>query len=76
MEAQRILAACGLFCVLAAAPAAAQLSAGRIVGTVTDPQKAAIPKATVVVTNTATNLSQTVATSDRDRSSRHQTIPG
>ena len=61
---QRVLALCGLFCLLAAAPAAAQLSAGRIVGTVTDPQKAAIPRATVVVTDTATSLSRTVVTSD------------
>jgi hypothetical protein len=62
---QGIPAACGLFCLLAAAPAAAQLSAGRIVGTVTDPQKASIPRATVVVTNPATNLSRTVVTSDQ-----------
>jgi hypothetical protein len=60
-----VAAAIGLsFCLLAAAPAAAQLSAGRIVGAVTDPQKAAIPRATVVVTDTATNLSRTVVTSD------------
>ena len=61
---QGILALWGLFCLLAAAPAAAQLSAGRIVGTVTDPQRAAIPRATVVVTDTATSLSRTVVTSD------------
>jgi hypothetical protein len=59
-----ILAACGLFCLLAALPAAGQLSAGRLVGTVTDPQKGAIPKATVVVTDPATSLSRTVVTSE------------
>ena len=61
---QWVLAACGLFCLLAAVPAAAQLSAGRLVGTVTDPQKAAIPSATVVVIDTATSLARTVVTSD------------
>ena len=53
-----------LAALLSAAPAAAQLSAGRIVGTVTDPSKAAIPRATVVVTDTATNVATTVVTSD------------
>ena len=53
-----------LAALLPAAPAAAQLSAGRIVGTVTDPSKAAIPHATVVVTDTATNVSVTVVTGD------------
>ncbi len=47
-----------------AAPAGAQLSAGRIVGAVTDPSKAAIPRATVVATDAATNISVTVLTSD------------
>ncbi len=47
-----------------AAPALAQLSAGRIVGAVTDPSKAAIPKATVVATDAATNVAVTVFTSD------------
>jgi hypothetical protein len=41
--------------VVGAFPALAQVQAGRIVGTVTDPQKAAVPGATVVVTDTATN---------------------
>jgi hypothetical protein len=44
--------------------ASAQLSAGRIVGTVTDPSKAAVPHATVVATDTATDVSVTVVTSD------------
>ncbi len=47
-----------------ATPALAQLSAGRIVGTVTDPSKAAIPQATVVATDAATSVAVTVFTSD------------
>jgi hypothetical protein len=47
-----------------ATPALAQLSAGRIVGTVTDPSKATIPRATVVATDAATNVAVTVTTSE------------
>src|SRR5687768_2077638 len=47
------------------ATATAQLSAGRIVGTVTDPQKASIPHATVVATDNATGIAVTVQTSER-----------
>jgi Carboxypeptidase regulatory-like domain len=50
--------------LIPAVPATAQLSAGRIVGAVTDPSKAAIPRATVVATDTATNVAVTVLTSD------------
>ncbi len=42
-----------------------QVNTGRIVGTVQDPSKAAIPNATVVVTDTATNQAITVLTSER-----------
>ena len=52
-------------CMLYPTPAAAQLNAGRIVGTVTDPSHAPVPQATVVVTDTATNLSVTVITNER-----------
>jgi hypothetical protein len=45
--------------------ARAQLNAGRIVGTVSDPSHAVVPMATVVVTDTATGLSVTVTTSER-----------
>jgi hypothetical protein len=45
--------------------AAAQLNTGRIVGTVSDPSKAAVPHATVVVTDTATSLAVTVVTNER-----------
>src|SRR5207248_4033656 len=40
----------------------AQIQAGRIVGTVTDPNKAVVPNAKVVITNTGTSQSQTLTT--------------
>src|SRR5262245_2816090 len=49
-------------CVLASAPALAQLQSGRVVGTVFDTQKAGIPGATITVTNIATNLARTAVT--------------
>ena len=51
--------------LIAPTSARAQLNAGRIVGTVSDPSHAAVPRATVVVTDTATGLSVTVTTNDR-----------
>lgn len=48
--------------LLSAAIVSAQVQSGRIVGVVTDPQHAAIPNATVTVTNTATNIAQTFTT--------------
>jgi carboxypeptidase family protein len=48
-----------------AAPAWAQVQTGRIVGTVTDVQKAALPAATVTVTEGATNRTITVSTNER-----------
>ena len=53
-----------VFSLLTQAPAAwAQTAAtGQIVGTVTDPSKAAIPQATVTATNTATTLVRTAKT--------------
>ena len=55
-----------LFVLFALATSAcmAQIQAGRIVGTVTDPNKAVIPNARVVITNTATNQSQTLTTNE------------
>jgi hypothetical protein len=47
-------------CTLGATTAFAQLQAGRIVGTIFDPQGAGIPGATVSVTNRATNVTRTV----------------
>jgi Carboxypeptidase regulatory-like domain len=49
-------------CLLTGATASAQLQAGRIVGQVFDPQHAAVPGATITVTDPATNISETVKT--------------
>jgi hypothetical protein len=51
--------------LLLADPTLAQVNTGRIVGTVRDPSKAAVPQATVVVTSAATNLGVTVFTNER-----------
>src|ERR1700694_47284 len=52
-----------MLAILAALPVAfAQIQAGRIVGTVTDPVKAVVPNAKVVITNTATNQAQNLTT--------------
>jgi hypothetical protein len=40
-----------------------QIQAGRILGTVRDPNSAGVPNAAVVITNTATHEAQTLATS-------------
>jgi len=48
-----------------ASPAGAQVQAGRIVGTVRDPQLALVPRAAVTVTSSATGLSVNVATNER-----------
>lgn len=56
-----------LFLVLtlsAIAMAQSQSTSGQIVGTVTDQQGAAVPNATVKVTNAATSLTQTLTTND------------
>jgi len=56
-----------LLCAALAAtglPALAQVQAGRIVGTVYDPQRATVPRATVSVTNVATNQSRRVTTNE------------
>ncbi|MBZ5626966.1 MAG: carboxypeptidase-like regulatory domain-containing protein [Acidobacteriia bacterium] len=48
--------------LLLAAALPAQIQTGRIVGTVYDPNKAVVPNAAVVITNTATNQAQSVTT--------------
>jgi hypothetical protein len=45
------------------APMMAQVQSGRIVGTVYDPNRAVVPNAKVVITNTATNQPHTLTTS-------------
>ena len=54
-----------LITLLVPAIARTQVNTGRIVGTVRDPTDAAIPQATVVVTNLGTNLGVTVFTDER-----------
>ena len=49
-------------CLLTGVTAIAQLQAGRIVGQIFDPKHAAVAGATITVTNSATNLSETVKT--------------
>jgi hypothetical protein len=58
MKAMKLL----VLSALAASACFAQVQAGRIVGTVTDPNKAIVPNATVAITNTATNQMQTLTT--------------
>jgi len=48
---------CAALTILMSLPIWAQVQSGRIVGTITDPNKAVISNATVTVTNTATNES-------------------
>ncbi|HTP36718.1 MAG TPA: TonB-dependent receptor [Candidatus Acidoferrales bacterium] len=48
--------------LLCAAAMLAQVQAGRIVGTVYDPNKAVVPNAAVVITNTGTNEARTLVT--------------
>jgi hypothetical protein len=57
----RTVLAVALF-MIGTGPVFAQLQAGRVVGTVYDPQKAGIPGATVTVTNTATNVARSAVT--------------
>jgi hypothetical protein len=56
--------------------AVAQDTSATILGNVTDPSGAAVPKATVVVTNTATNVAVTVQTTDSGAYNVPQLIPG
>jgi hypothetical protein len=51
-----------IICAMTGPSASAQVQAGRIVGTVTDPSKAAVPSATVVVTELGTNVEHTATT--------------
>src|SRR5262245_46501713 len=52
-------------CLVLTVTALAQVQTGRIVGTVTDAQKAALPNATITVTEAATNQSVTVSANER-----------
>ena len=50
--------------LLIASAAYAQVQAGRIVGTIYDPNKAAVPAAHVTIKDEATNISRQVVTND------------
>jgi hypothetical protein len=68
-----------LFTILAAfagSALVAQDNSGTILGTVTDPSGASVPKAEVTVTNTGTNISVVVTTSDSGAYTVPQLIPG
>src|SRR5947209_6713665 len=58
-----VLALCFL-CVLATVPAFAQAVFGNIIGTVSDPQGAAVPGATVTVTSVSKGTSTTVQSNE------------
>ena len=60
----RYLVLLSIAALLLAAPLSAQEARGTIQGTVTDPQGAIVPGATVVVTNADTKTSRTVLTSE------------
>jgi len=62
--AARRIAAFGALLLISAAMVIGQTTYGRISGTITDSNGAAVPGATVVVTNPSTNFSRSVTTDD------------
>src|SRR5712692_11623001 len=66
-----------LACVLLlSARVMAQVQAGRIVGTVVDPTGAAVPEASITVTEVQTNISRTVSSSERGEYAVTPLTPG
>src|SRR3982074_3096418 len=62
-KATRIVGQIVAIAIIATLPVSfGQVQAGRIVGTVTDPNKAVVPNAKGAITNTATNQVQTLTT--------------
>src|ERR1035438_3132709 len=57
-----VIASLLLFALVPIKSLLGQVQAGRIVGTVTDPNKAVVPNAKVVITNTGTNQAQNLTT--------------
>ena len=53
-----------LVCLACTSVAHAQIRSATLTGTVTDPQKAIVPGAAVVITNEGTNVSQELVTND------------
>jgi len=67
---------CTLFALLLAIPALAQIDTGSIVGTVRDPTGAAVPNASVTLTNTATGVARTSATNEAGEYQFNALVPG
>src|SRR5437867_1963765 len=65
-----------MLCLLGPEPACAQSTVGTILGTVTDASGAAVPSATITVTNTDTGTSRTVATDDAGTYQVPRLLPG
>lgn len=59
---KRVLILALILALLSSAPILAQVITGTILGTVTDPSGAVLPRATVAIRNTATNISTTTST--------------
>jgi outer membrane receptor protein involved in Fe transport len=70
-----VLMVVALFVFSAATPANAQAVYGSIIGTVTDPQGAAVPNAKVTVTNVRKGSSETATTNDQGNYSVTHLIP-
>ena len=60
--AESILAACALIAIMLASPVGAQTFRGNILGTVTDPNGAVVPEASVTAKNVATGIERTTVT--------------
>jgi hypothetical protein len=71
-----LLAPSLMLCCAFAIPTLAQAVYGSIFGTVTDSSGAAVPKATVTITNLGTNLSETVKTNASGYFNQTRLIPG
>lgn len=62
--------------IIAIQPARAQFEQGSVVGTVTDPQKAPVPEATVQIRSVATNVSRELVTSPTGEYNSLPLVPG
>src|SRR5712664_1935206 len=65
MFGTRRITSCALLLFCVSLRGMAQVQAGRIVGTVVDPTGAAVPQASITVTEVQTNISHTVSSSEK-----------
>jgi len=65
-----------IVCCAFVAPAIGQAVYGSVFGTVTDASGAAVPNATVTITNTGTNVSETAKTNESGNYNQTRLIPG